>query len=132
MPQSRALSYLDVPVAYSLEYADADARLAASGLTAADRGRIARQVDSGDFYILQNHSPLIWALVGVPPTVNSYLHTQASAATTWVINHNLGFNPSIEIRNAGGVVVAGRVTHTTLNQTQVQFNVAITGTARAN
>ncbi len=132
MPQSRNLSYVDVSVAHSLEYADAAARLAASGLTAADRGRIARQQDTGDFYILSNHAPVTWAAVGVPPTVNSYTHTQASAASTWVINHNLGFYPDIEVQNTGGVVVNGRVTHTTLNQTQVQFNIAVAGTARAS
>lgn len=132
MPQIRNLAYQDVPVAYSLEYADTAARLAASGLGAADVGRIARQADSGDFYILQAYSPLTWVLVGVPTSVGSYTHTQSSPATTWVINHNLGFYPNIQSRSVGGIAINGRIDHVSINQATITFATALAGTARAN
>ena len=132
MPLFRNAEYTDVPIAYSLVYANQAARLAATGLTSADQGRIARQTDDGSFYILRSHSPLTWDLLGVPTAVGSYTHIQSSPATTWVINHNLGFYPVVEVRNAGGVVINGFVLHTSINQTQVTFNVAVAGTARAS
>lgn len=41
-------------VAHSLEYTDATARNTVSGVATEDIGRIARQLDTGDFYILDN------------------------------------------------------------------------------
>ena len=132
MPLIRNIPYTDVPVAYSLEYADQAARLADSGLVAADRGRIARQADSGDYYILQVVSPVTWALLGIPASVGSYTHTQASASTVWTINHNLGFYPNIQARSAGGLAINGRLQHVSVNQATITFLTALTGTARAN
>lgn len=132
MPRFRDVSYVDVPVAYSLVYADAPARLAASGLTAADRGRIALQQDTGEFWILNTLTPVTWALVGLPPSTSSYVHTQSSPSATWTVNHNLGYYPSVQIRSTGGVVIGGRVVHTSVNQSVITFNTPLAGTARAN
>lgn len=57
-------------------------------------------------------------------------HTQGSAGTVWTINHNLGFKPSVQTFNTGGLEVIGEVQHTTNNQTTVTFNTAVSGTAR--
>jgi hypothetical protein len=46
---------------HHFEYADEAARTGAVGLTADDVGRVARQLDTKTFWILQNHSPLKWA-----------------------------------------------------------------------
>jgi hypothetical protein len=58
-----------------------------------------------------------------------YVHTQSSASTTWTINHNLGYRPSVELLNSGGVEVDGNVVHVSVNQVSVLFTVAIAGTA---
>jgi hypothetical protein len=37
----------------------------------------------------------------------AYVHTQASPATTWTINHNLGFRPSVELLDSGSQEIDG-------------------------
>jgi hypothetical protein len=51
-----------IHVAHSLEFADATARGAYTATTA-DVGRIARQLDTGAFWVLNDDSPLTWTLV---------------------------------------------------------------------
>tara|TARA_R110000868_G_scaffold172294_2_gene408185 strand:- start:297 stop:629 length:333 start_codon:yes stop_codon:yes gene_type:complete len=67
-----------------------------------------------------------------PPgsAAGAYVHTQVSAATTWTINHNIGYRPSVELLDAASREVDGDVYHPTVNQTVAIFNVAIAGTAR--
>jgi hypothetical protein len=60
----------------------------------------------------------------------AYLHTQGSSSATWTINHNLGYNPSIQLRTTGGVVFEGQITHTSINQAVVSLASAVAGTAR--
>lgn len=60
----------------------------------------------------------------------SFAFTQASPNTTWVINHNLGFTPVVALFTVGGVEIEGEVVHSSVNQVQVSFAVALTGTAR--
>lgn len=59
-----------------------------------------------------------------------YVHTQASAATTWTIAHNLGFYPDVSAFNTGNVEIAGQVIHLSTNVTQITFNSPQAGTAR--
>lgn len=65
-----------------------------------------------------------------PGGAAGFVHTQGSAATTWTINHNLGFRPACEVIDAGQNKVNAQVTHPTVNQTVVTFNTAQTGLAR--
>lgn len=66
----------------------------------------------GEFYIDTNVSKLYgpknngdW---GDPVNLGgTYVHTQDTASTTWVINHNLEYYPNIEIVNSAGVGVVG-------------------------
>lgn len=60
----------------------------------------------------------------------SYVHSQTSAAATWIINHNLGFKPSVELFNAGYQEIDADIVHTSDNQVRVTLTVAITGFAR--
>jgi hypothetical protein len=48
----------------AFEYADAAARAGATGLTAADVGKVAIQLNSSTFWLLQNHSPVTWQQLG--------------------------------------------------------------------
>ena len=56
--------------------------------------------------------------------------TQAVPATTWTINHNLGFHPAVSLYSAGGVQMMGSVLNLSLNVLEVSFEVAVAGTAR--
>jgi hypothetical protein len=53
-------------VAYRWTYADAAARAAEAGATAADVGSLARQLDDNSFWILTDDSPLTWVAVANP------------------------------------------------------------------
>jgi hypothetical protein len=59
-----------------------------------------------------------------------YVHTQASAATTWTINHNLGYRPTVELLDSGSQEIDGDIAHPTVNQTIVTLNPATAGLAR--
>lgn len=56
--------------------------------------------------------------------------TQPSPSTQWIINHNLGFKPSVELRTVGGMEFDADVVHVSLNQTVVNTTIPIAGTAR--
>ena len=47
-----------------LEYADATARLAATGFTVKDVGRVAQQDSDSSFWLLVGYSPITWVLLG--------------------------------------------------------------------
>jgi hypothetical protein len=57
---------------YSYEYANAAARLAAVGFTAADVGKAARQLDNQSSWVLSNHSPVTWdSMAAIPDYTNA-------------------------------------------------------------
>ena len=64
------------------------------------------------------------------PTGAGFDFVQASPATVWTINHNLGYRPSVQMFNVGGLEVLGEIQHTSNNQTLITFNIAVAGTAR--
>lgn len=59
----------------------------------------------------------------------AYRHVQASAASPWVINHNLGIEPQVEVMSPGSVRVNAEVVHVSVNQVQVFFAVPYAGFA---
>lgn len=60
----------------------------------------------------------------------SFVHQQQSPSTTWVINHNLGFRPSVELLDTGSQEIDGEIAHPSVNQTVVTLNPATAGIAR--
>jgi hypothetical protein len=61
----------------------------------------------------------------------AYVHTQNSSASLWTISHNLGFRPDVCITTTGGVeILAGEVTHLSVNVLQINFDAGFTGQAR--
>lgn len=66
------------------------------------------------------------------PASAFYLHTQSSTSATWTINHNLGFQPTVSIKTAGGAEVECDVIHTSNNQCIAYANSAFSGTARCS
>ena len=61
---------------------------------------------------------------------SSYTHTQASAASTWTIPHNLGWRPTITVLSTGGVQVIAEVVHLSALTAQVLFVEPMAGSAR--
>lgn len=65
------------------------------------------------------------------PAQMTYTHVQSSPSANWIINHNFGTNPIIEVLNPGGQAVVAEIVHTSLNQVHVYLNTPMTGTAIA-
>ncbi len=83
-----------------------------------------------------DRSSVVVRYVGTPgpsgASAASYTHTQSVAASTWIINHNLGYEPTVQLRSSGGAVIGGDVEHPSINQARAVFAGAIAGKARCN
>jgi hypothetical protein len=55
---------------------------------------------------------------------------QASSATTWTINHNLGYKPSVDVYDSGSQQIQAEVSHTSVNQTVILLTTPSAGFAR--
>ena len=66
------------------------------------------------------------------PSGANYLHTQSTASSTWVVNHNLGIFPRVTVLDDGGNEVLAGVTHTSENQVVIQFGAPFSGRATFN
>ncbi|HET6887692.1 MAG TPA: hypothetical protein VFH87_07805 [Candidatus Udaeobacter sp.] len=62
----------------------------------------------------------------------NYVHVQNLAADTWVIFHNLGKYPAIDVIDSAGSVVIGEISHMDLNSSMVTFSVPFGGVATCN
>ena len=58
-----------------------------------------------------------------------YHHSQGTAATTWVIPHNLGRYPAVTVLDSGGSEVEVSVLHDSINQATLTLSYAISGIA---
>lgn len=65
-----------------------------------------------------------------PTGSGAYIHTQTTVSSTWTINHNMGFRPSVELLDSGSQEIDGEISHPSLNQTVVTLNPASAGLAR--
>jgi len=64
------------------------------------------------------------------PTDIVYTHTQSLAATTWTVNHNLGFFPGgVSVIDSGENVVFGDIGHQNANTLTITFTTAFGGKA---
>lgn len=62
--------------------------------------------------------------------VGGFEFTQESPALTWIVNHNLGYNPVVTVLSVGGLVLDASVLHTSVNQVQITFLTPTAGSAR--
>ena len=60
----------------------------------------------------------------------AYVYQQSTPATTWTINHGLGYRPSVELLDSGSQEIEGEVSHPTVNQTVISLSPATAGLAR--
>ena len=58
-----------------------------------------------------------------------FLHTQTTAASTWLINHNLNLYPQIQLFTLAWVRIYADEQHLSLNTTQVSFSYPTVGYA---
>lgn len=65
-------------------------------------------------------------------TIQSFRFIQASNSSLWIINHNLGFKPSVTVIDLDGDVVNGDITYNTNNQLTLTFAEPIKGEAYLN
>lgn len=65
----------------------------------------------------------------VLPTGGSYTHNQGTSSSTWTINHNLGYYPSVTVVDNGDNVVIGDVSYTSVNQVSISFSASFGGKA---
>lgn len=69
-------------------------------------------------------------LASLAATAPKYRHDQPAPATTWTVNHNLGFVPQVEVFSAGSVrLPLAAIGNPTVNQTIITFNAARSGFA---
>ena len=59
----------------------------------------------------------------------SYVHTEGTANSSWVITHNLGFYPNITVKDSAGSVVEGEIVYDSANQVTLNFQAAFSGAA---
>jgi hypothetical protein len=62
----------------------------------------------------------------------TFIFTQAVAATTWNVQHNLGKFPSITVIDTGDTVVTGEYTYTDNNNVILNFSAGFAGKAYLN
>lgn len=60
---------------------------------------------------------------------NTYVYTQASAASTWHIVHNLEVFPTVVVADSSGTVVEGGIQHNSLTDCTLTFAVPFAGVA---
>lgn len=63
------------------------------------------------------------------PATGRYIHTQATPATTWTINHALGGYPTVSVVDSAKTVVYGEITYISTSQIVVNFSSAFSGYA---
>lgn len=67
----------------------------------------------------------VWA--SLPPL--SYTHSQATMSSTWTIVHNLGYNPSVVVKDNFENIVEGYITYNNTNTVTITFSYALSGYA---
>lgn len=68
---------INIHRAHAYEYADATERLAATGFTASEVGKLARQLDNNYLYMLTDESPITWQAVATGGTPATHTHVAA-------------------------------------------------------
>lgn len=68
---------------------------------------------------------------GPPSTLDkfAYIHTQNSPSDTWVIDHDLGWNPNVTVVDSAGTIVEGDIDYVSTNSITLTFSAGFSGTA---
>lgn len=68
----------------------------------------------------------------VTPTPTNYIHLQDVPSDTWVIEHNLGKYPSVNIVDSANDDVIGEINYNNINQITLTFTASFSGKAFLN
>jgi hypothetical protein len=60
---------------------------------------------------------------------DAYVFTQASPSATWIITHNLGKYPNVQVLDSGGDICEGEIEFNSTNQLTLAFSGSFSGTA---
>ena len=69
---------------------------------------------------------------GVDASNGTYTHNQLTPSDHWLIEHNLGRNPSVSVVDSAGSIVTGEVRYLDTNNIEIIFLGAFSGTAYLN
>lgn len=61
--------------------------------------------------------------------VQAYTHGQTSTSTLWEVTHNMGFNPSVTVKDNYGNLIEGYVAYTSNSSLTIEFSSAVSGYA---
>lgn len=81
---------------------------------------------SGEVTVVRYDSPTV-SVVAVaqqgPPgsSMTGFTFNQSTPASPWIITHNLGYRPSVSIRDSGGSEAEAEVLHLNNNETRIYF-----------
>ena len=67
---------------------------------------------------------------GGDPSQINYTHTQSTLATTWTVNHNLGYHPIVRVFVGNEEIQPASIVHDSVFKTTITFSEAKTGIAR--
>lgn len=88
-------------------------------------------VSNKEFFSVGTSSVSDW-IARVDTSHEFFEFVQSTPLSTWTINHNLGFNPSVQVFSSGGLQVDAEIQNVTVNQTIISFISAFAGYARLN
>lgn len=74
----------------------------------------------------------LWAYIQFFEKRDNYIHNQSTPLDTWVINHNMGKNPSVSVVDSANDEVEGEVKYNSTNQITIKFTAAFSGKAYLN
>lgn len=86
----RLLAPGDIHRIQEWEVANAAARVALAGQTAIDVGRVCRQIDTGDYYLLYSTGPNVWKQIAVSSGDRRVATTITSSTGVLTIDYSLG------------------------------------------
>lgn len=90
------------------------------------------QIFEANFEILENDG--IDSTFSISPNIQdlNYVHYQNEAKDTWIVEHNLGKNPSVTVIDNDGETVFADVTYIDANTLTIEFSEAFSGKAFIN
>jgi hypothetical protein len=79
--------------------------------------------------VFQVTQEMIFSLPGISTGSGAlpYIHDQSSPSAEWIVNHNFGYNPVVDVIDTANRQIEAEVVHLSLNQTRVYFNQPKTG-----
>ena len=105
-------------------------RLAAS-VTFSELNKFALQSNDNSLWLLTSIGPNVWSPITASGSVPPSFTQTFGALVSWLVNHNLGYEPNVQILSVGGSEIEAELVHTSVNQCVVYFSSAQSGRIRA-